>query len=162
QLQHENDPSLANAEDIGLLARESQRSAQVIPLRRYSFCVHPQLLCPQSWASLGLIVAIFLRQGQRSQEDAEQPARQVSVAEVVEKGDRLHSGGGDQEEVAWEKEGMDPHLLLQRNKWQIKTVLVPHSEADTKMKPKDNILEMHKVCEIKTAINTSAERDGVG
>lgn len=92
---------------------------------------------------------------QRSQEDAEQPARQVSVAEVVEKGDRLHSGGGDQEEVAWEKKGMDPHLLLQRNKEQIKTVLVPHSEADTKMKPKDNILEMHKACEIKTAINVS-------
>lgn len=36
---------------------------RVIPLKRSSFCVHPQLLCPQSRASLGLIVAIFLRQG---------------------------------------------------------------------------------------------------
>lgn len=97
---------------------------------------------------------------QRSPEDAEQPAKQVAVAEVLRKGDRLHPGGGVQEWHGERKEwilifssrGIKSRSRQAGHDWRVPA---PHSEADTKLKPKDNILEMHKAYEIKSAINVS-------
>lgn len=82
------------------------------------------------------------------------------MAEVVEKGDRLHPGGSDQEWHGERKEwilifssrGINSRSRQAGHDWRVPA---PLSDADTKMKPKDNILELHKACEIKTAINVS-------